>query len=41
MGGEDILFVAVNTFDDWFHLVLGLLGVLAGLVPQRHRAATT
>jgi hypothetical protein len=39
VGGEDILFVAVNTFDDWFHLVLGLLGVIAGLVSPTHRTA--
>lgn len=41
LGGEDILFVAVNTFDDWFHLVLGLLGVIAGLASRSDRGATT
>jgi hypothetical protein len=40
VGGEDILFIAVNTFDNWFHLVLGLLGVVAGLLWPSRRTAS-
>ena len=38
--GEDILFVAINTVDNWLHVGLAVFGLIAGIVSPALRRST-